>query len=463
MTEKLLRTDEIQTEAWKSSREPESASLELQGIHERSAAPWRLAWDHRRFLLRATGIGLVCSLAVAFLIPTRYRSTARLMPPDQGSSGMGMAMLAAASSGAAGMTNQLGSGLGSLAGDLLGMKNSSDLFVGVLGSHSMQDDLIDKFNLRKEYRDRRIEDARDDLDKHTSFTVDRKSGIIKIEVTDHDPKKAAAMAGEYVDRLNEVVAHLNTSAAHRERVFLEDRLVQVKADLESSEKNFSTFASKNTTIDIQSQAKAMIESGAELQGQLIATQTELQGLRQIYSDNNVRIRAMQARVDEIKKQLQKIVGQREDASAQVQSDPPDETLYPSIRKLPIIGVSYADLYRNTRVEEAVFEVLTKEYELAKVQEAKETPSVKVLDVPDVPEKKSFPPRILVTALGTMLVLGGALLFVFGQTQWDAVEDSDARKALALEVYTTVRARVTKGSSNGSSANGSSAGHAGSHS
>lgn len=462
MTEKLLRTDAIQTETWKSDHEPENGSDALKMIHERSAAPYRLAWSHRKFLLRATGIGLVCSLAVAFLIPTRYRSTARLMPPDQGGSGMGMAMLAAATGGA-GMTNQLGSGLGSIASDLLGMKNSSDLFVGVLGSHNMQDDLINKFNLRKEYRDRRIEDARDDLDKHTNFTVDRKSGIIKIEVTDHDPKKAAAMAGEYVDRLNEVVAHLNTSAAHRERVFLEDRLVQVKADLESSEKNFSTFASKNTTIDIQSQAKAMIESGAELQGELIATQTELQGLRQIYSDNNVRIRTMQARVDEIKRQLQKIVGQREDASAQAQSDPPDETLYPSIRKLPIIGVSYADLYRNTRVEEAVFEVLTKEYELAKVQEAKETPSVKVLDVPDVPEKKSFPPRILVTALGTMLVLGGALLFVFGRTQWEAVEDSDARKALAMEVYSTVRARMTKESSNGSSANGSGAGHAESHS
>jgi capsule polysaccharide export protein KpsE/RkpR len=460
MTDKLLRTDEIQTEAWRS--EPENGSLDLKRIHERSAAPWRLAWNHRRFLLRVTGIGLACSLATAFLIPTRYRSTVRLMPPDQGSSGMGMAMLAAATGGAAGMTGQMGSSLGSLAGDMLGMKNSSDLFVGILGSHNMQDDLINKFNLRKEYHDRKIEDARDDLDKRTDFTADRKSGIIKIEVTDHDPKKAAAMAGEYVDRLNEVVAHLNTSAAHRERIFLEDRLVQVKADLESSEKNFSTFASKNTTIDIQSQAKAMIESGAELQGQLIATQTELQGLRQIYSDNNVRIRTMQARVDEIKRQLQKIVGQREDASAQVQGDPPDDTLYPSIRKLPIIGVSYADLYRDSRVEEAIFEVLTKEYELAKVQEAKETPSVKVLDVPDVPEKKSFPPRIVITVLGTILALAGALLFVFGQTRWEAVEDSDARKALAIEVYSTVRARMTKGSTNGSSTNGSNASHLESH-
>jgi len=454
MTEKLLRTEhQIQTESWKG-HESENVSLALVTLHERSAAPYRLAWNSRRFLFRVTGIGFLCSLIIAFLIPTRYRSTARLMPPDQGGTGM-MAMLAAASGGSGGgssgsITNSLGPSLGSIAGDLLGMKNSSDLFVGILNSHNLQDDVINKFNLRKEYHDRRIEDARDDLDRHTNFTVDRKSGIIKLEVTDHNPKKAASMAGEYVDRLNEVVAHLNTSAAHRERVFLEDRLVQVKAELESSEKNFSSFASKNTTIDIQSQAKAMIESGAALQGQLIADETELQGLRQIYSDSNLRVRAMQAQVDEIQRQLQKIVGQRESGSATQPSDPSDQMPYPSIRKLPIVGVGYADLYRETRVDEAIFEVLTKEYELAKVQEAKETPSVKILDAPDIAEKKSFPPRTLFTLLGTALAFGGGLLVVFGRTQWEAVENDDARKALALEVYSTVRARLTKTSGNGSS-------------
>jgi uncharacterized protein involved in exopolysaccharide biosynthesis len=458
MTEKLLRTDQIQTESWKG-HETENPSVALVTLHERSAAPWRLAWNSRKFLFRVTGIGFLCSLVIAFLIPTRYRSTARLMPPDQGGSGM-MAMLAAASSGSGGggsITNSLGPSLGSIAGDLLGMKNSSDLFVGILGSHNLQDDLINKFNLRKEYHDRKIEDARDDLDRHTNFSVDRKSGIIKLEVTDHDPKKAAAMAGEYVDRLNEVVAHLNTSAAHRERVFLEDRLVQVKSDLESSEKDFSSFASKNTTIDIQSQAKAMIESGAALQGQLIAAETELQGLRQIYSDSNLRVRALQAQVEEIQRQLQKIVGQRESGSAPEQGDPTDQTLYPSIRKLPLIGVGYADLYRDTRVKEAIFEVLTKEYELAKVQEAKETPSVKILDTPDIPEKKYFPPRTLFTLLGAILAFGAGLFVVFGRTQWEAVDNEDARKALAIEVYSTVRTRLTKRIANGSS-NGNGVGH-----
>ena len=253
---------------------------EIELRRARAVVTQRLVWGNRRFISRATVAGVLLSTVIAFLIPKRFQSTARLMPPDQGSSGMGMgvAMLAAASGN---ITNQLGSGVGSMAGDLLGLKNSSDLFIGVLQSRTVQDDLITKFNLKKVYWDRRIEDAREDLAKHTDLVADRKSGIITIEVVDADPRRAAAMAGEYVSELNRVVVLLNTSSAHRERVFLEDRLTQVKQDLETAEQNFSQFATKNTALDIPTQGKAMIESAAILEGQLIAAQTELQGLKQI--------------------------------------------------------------------------------------------------------------------------------------------------------------------------------------
>ena len=130
---------------------------------------------------------------------------------------MGMAMLAAAGGN---LGSQLGSGLGSMAGDLLGFKSSSDLFIGVLQSRTVLDDVINKFNLRKVYSDRRIEDAREDLQEKTTVSADRKSGIITIEVVDRNPRQAAAMAGEYINELNRVVTQLNTSSAHRERVFL---------------------------------------------------------------------------------------------------------------------------------------------------------------------------------------------------------------------------------------------------
>jgi capsule polysaccharide export protein KpsE/RkpR len=182
-----------------------------------------------------------------------------------------------------------------MAGNLLGLKSTGALFVGVLQSQSVEDDLINKFNLQKLYWDRHIEDARDDLEARTDVTEDRKSGIIVLKVTDKSPSRSAAMAHEYVEQLNRVLALVSTSSAHRERVFLEGRLSQVKQDLESAENNFSNFASKNTALDVPAQGKAMIEAAATLEGELIAARTELQGLQQIYADGNVRVRATRAR------------------------------------------------------------------------------------------------------------------------------------------------------------------------
>ena len=337
-------------------------------------------------------------------------------------------------------------GLGGLAGDLLGVKSSGALFVGILGSETVQDRLIDEFQLMKVYHDRKIEDARKDLAERTEVSEDRKSGIITIGVTDHDPNRAAGMAKAYVGELDRLVAQVSTSSARRERVFLEGRLEKVKGDLDLAAKNFSQFASKNSAIDIPAQGKAMVEAAAVLQGQLIAAQSELSGLEQIYTGNNVRVRAVQARVNELQKKLNEI------GSAGTQGGSPAEnSLYPSIRKLPLLGVTYADLYRQTKIQETVYELLTQQYELAKVQEAKEIPTVKVLVPAIVPTKKTFPPRILIALLGTMLGITLAMMWILGKTQWDLVGESDPRRVFATEVFTTVHARLPMFSRNGAGA------------
>jgi len=407
-----------------------------------SVAYLRLLWESRRFVTRIVFYGLLASTLIAFLIPARYKSTARLMPPDNSQSG-GLAMAAAALSGGAG---GLG-GLGGIASEMLGLKSTSDIFVGILSSRTVQDKLIQQFDLKKLYRDRRMEDARKDLAEHTDISVDRKSQIITIAVTDHEPKRAAALGEAYVEELNRLVAELSTSSARRERIFLEERLQAVSQDLEAAEKEFSQFSSKNSAIDIKEQGKAMVEAAATLQGQLIAAGSELEGLKQIYTDNNVRVRSVKARMNELKHQLEKLGGKGEDAAAP--SDQQQASLYPSIRKLPLLGVTYADLYRRTRVQEAVFESLTKEYELAKVQEVKEIPTVKVLDSPNIPDKKSFPPRMLIMFLGTAFAFAIATTWVFGKEAWNQTDSSDARKAFAQEVFSTVKASLPKFAQNGS--------------
>lgn len=396
----------------------------------------RLFWENRRLLWRAAIVGLFASVITAFLIPVRYQSVTRLMPPDdQSSSGLGMLAAMAGSSGA--------SGLAGMAGDLLGIKSSGDLFIGILGSDTIQDDLIHQFQLMKVYHDSNIEDARKDLAEHTAISAERKSGIISITVTDHDPKRAAAMAQAYVSELNVLVAQLSTSSARRERIFLEGRLQNVKADMDSAEQKFSVFASKNTAIDIPEQGKAMVDAAATLQGELIAAQAELSGLQQIYTENNVRVRAEQAHVEELQKKLNEVAG------AGTQTDlENDDSLYPSIRKLPLLGVTYADLYRQTKIEETVYELLTQQYELAKVQEAKEIPTVKVLDPALVPTKKAFPPRTVIVVLGTLLGLTLAMTWIAGKTRWDAVDANDPRKAFAMEVFTTAQTRFPRFMRNG---------------
>src|SRR5882762_8683908 len=218
-----------------------------------SVAYLRLLWEHRRLLARVVLSGLLASTLLAFLIPVRFESTARLMPPDNQSGGLAAA--AATLSGGAG-------GLGGIATDMLALKSTSDSFVGILASRTVQDKLIQQFDLKKLYGDRRMEDARKDLTERTGIGVDRKSQIITITVTDHDPKRAAAMAQAYVEELNRLVAELSTSSARRERIFLEERLRAVNQDLEAAEKEFSQFSSKNTAIDIKEQGKAMVEAAA---------------------------------------------------------------------------------------------------------------------------------------------------------------------------------------------------------
>ena len=423
-------------------REPDLDPELIVGLEVPERAPRRmvarlsLLWQERLFLFRCAAIAFVSCAILVFLIPVRYTSTTQLMPPDQ--VGQGLATTLAA------LTKGGSSELGTIGSELLGLRTSSDLFIGVLHSRTVQDDLINKFDLRKLYGVKKIEVARKQLTNRTDVTSDRKSGIITVKVMDRDPQRAAAMAREYVNELNQIVVTLNTSAAHKEREFLETRLGQVQQDLEAAEKDFSKFASQNTALDVKEQGKALIGAAAELEGQLIAAQTQLEGLRQIYTNENVRVRSLEARIAEYRRQLKKLNGNEEtsadSSNAQGAQSDQSQDLYPTIRRLPILGVTWADLYRRSKVEEVVFETLTKQYEIAKVEEARETPSVKVLDAADVPEQKSFPPRTLFVLLGTFLVLAAASGWVLGRERWREVDPSDPGKVLAMDILQTIQRR-----------------------
>jgi len=384
---------------------PHAAALALSVVNLLSA--------HRRQLVRLTVGALLFFAVVAFLIPARYESVARLMPPDQSSTGTALLGALAARGGDL---------LGSVAGDVLGLRTSGATVVGILTSRTVQDDLINQFDLRKVYWRTRYEDTRRLLEKRTTISEDKKSGIITIAVQDSDPQRATAMAHAYIEDLNRRVSQLTTSSAHRERVFLEDRLRAVKDQLDQATSQLSRFSSRNMTFDPAIQGKAMIEAASTLQGQLIAAETELSGLQQIYGPQNARVKSASARVGELRAKLRAMSS----ASA---AGSKDAHLYPSLEQLPLLGNTYYDLARQAKINEAVFEALTKQYELAKVEEAKELPSIKVLDEPAVPESKVWPPRLMIIIFGTLMAFFLGVAFVAGKEQFDQVAVEDPRREL----------------------------------
>lgn len=396
-----------------------------------TTAEWLwVLWERRGFLARVAVWSLILSTIVAFVIPKRYESTTRLMPPDA-QSGSGMAMMAA-------LAGKGGLGLSSMAGDLLGLKSSGALFIDILRSRTVEDRIINRFDLRKVYYDRYWEDARKDLTRYTEVSEDRKSGVITITVTDRDPGRAALIAQGYVDELDRLVAEVSTSSARRERIFIEQRLQSVRQDLDNASRRFSEYASQNTAIDITAQAKATVEAASRLEGELIAARSQLQGLEQIYSKDSVRVRSLQATVNELGSQLHRIGGDASDPSPNQNAAGGKSAAqeFPSIRQLPLLGVKWADLYRETKVQETVYELLTQQYELAKIQEAKEIPTVKVLDAAYVPEKKSFPPRLLLMISGMLLAVCAGAVWILGRSVWQQIDSSDPRKQLGQELFAT---------------------------
>ncbi len=384
----------------------------------------RLLWTERRLTLVITGVGTLLSLLIVLLLPTIYTSTTRLMPPDGASSGSNLLSLMSAASPAA-------SSVGSA---LLGVKSPDAIFIGVLGSRTVEESLVTRFDLLRAYKKRFMEDACKQLAANTRIEEDTKSGIITISVEDKSPVVASQIAQGYVEELDRVMTLNSTSAARRERVFLEGRLKEIKQDLDASSSELSLFSSKSKTIDVPSQAKAMVEAGLKLQADLATARSEVAALRQTYSEDNVRMRSATARVAELQNQMNKITGSSQEPGSTGYTVGTD---YPSMRELPALGLAYADIDRRVRVDEALWEALTKQYELAKVQEARELPSVRVLDRANVPQR-----RVLSHAEAASVLLGALLSFftacivVLAKAVWDEMDAQDERKRLVSDIVNT---------------------------
>jgi capsule polysaccharide export protein KpsE/RkpR len=400
--------------------------------------PWvsnaTLLWANRHILGRAAALAFVLSALTAFILPNQYESTTRIMPPEQATGGA--AMLAAL----VGKGSAMG-GLAGLAGGMLGGHTNGALFISLLHSGTISGHLIDRFQLQHVYRKRYVEDTGKKLARKTTISEDVKSGVITIVVEDTDRSRARDLAQAYVDELNTLVARVDTSSARREREFIEQRLQAVGRDLQQAQVEMSEFSTKNAAIDIKEQTRAMVDAGARLQGQLVASESELDSLQQIYGSQNVRVRAAEARVDALRRELER----ESDGNSLHPSEQASEDTrpYPALRQLPALAVPWANLYRRVRIQDTVYESLSAQYETARIEEAKSIARVSVIDLPGLAERKSSPHRLIIILVSTLLALVLTTLFLLVQRSWLGIHETDTRKVLARQMAATLVSYPTR--------------------
>jgi capsule polysaccharide export protein KpsE/RkpR len=392
-----------------------------------------LVWTGRRFVIRMSVLMATLTLLLTLLTPNTYRSTTRLMPPDSRTMSGMLSM--------ADLTSRAGSSeLGWFGSNLPGTQSTGALLVAILRSRTSHERLVDQFDLTRRYARFGLRTQKEDvcreLEDKTEISEDRKSGIITISVSDRDRQQAAALANAYVDQLNRLIASLNTSAARREREFLEQRLAEVKKTLNEADHKLAQFSSKSATLDPKQQGAAMVEAAATLQGHLIAAQSELRAMQEIYSDNSVRVLSLRARISELKKQLAALSGTKVTGNPGAPGKDAPDLPMPSIRQIPVLSETYIDLARQAKIEEAMYQFLTQQYEVARVQEAKEIPTIRVLDPANVPLRKSGPHRLLMTLVGFTVGAMFGCLWLIGTRERQA--SSGLYQSLVADILRSIQ-------------------------
>ena len=341
---------------------------------------------HKRFIVRFVLGAAVLGTVVAFLLPVRYEAKIVLLPPQQNSS-IGSALL-----GQLGNMESLGA-LASLAGGSLGIKNPADMYVSLLTSRTVEDALIQRFGLMKEYHEKRMSDTRKVFESRTTAVAGTKDGLIRISVEDRDPKRAADLANGYVEEFRKLSASLAITEAARRRSFFEGQLQQAKDNLTKSEEAMRKTQQSTGVLQIDSQARALIEAAAILRGQVVAKQVQIQSMRSFAAEDNPRLILAKQELAALQKQLEQLAGSQHDTGSDINL---------SKGRVTESGMEYLNRFRDLKYSETVFELLAKEFEVAKLDEAREGAIVQVVDAAVSPDKKSFPPRVLIVVLMTLI-------------------------------------------------------------
>lgn len=329
----------------------------------------------------------VFTAIIVLIVPVTFTATTTMLPPQKESSA---SMLLGQIGGLASLV-----GGGGGAASMLGLKNPADLYIGLLQSQTVEDGIVDQLHLKKRYKAKRGSDARNALKGRTKIVAE-KSSLISISVKSHDPKEAAAIANAYVAHLHLLLSHLSVTEAAQRRVFFAQQAEEEKNKLADAEVALEQTEQKTGIIQPQGQAQAVIATIMQLRAQISASEVELAALRTSATDQNSQVITLQSQIAGLKVQLSDFEKGHPGAAAVA-----GNVLTPTTQ-VPAASLEYIRKMRDVRYHETLYDFMARQYEMARVDEAKQGQVIQVVDPALVPDRKSWPPRSLLTLLAFVL-------------------------------------------------------------
>ena len=376
----------------------------------------------RRWVLIAVVflVAAVIGVGIALLLPVRYTAEVTILPPQQQSSSLSSAL-----------ASQFG-GLGSmaaLAGGGLGLKSQNDMYVSMLKSRIVEDALIKRFDLMTEYQRRYLSETRKVFEKRATVEGGLKDSLIHISFEDSSPKRAAEIANAYVDQFRVLSQHLAITEAAQRQLFLEQQVVQTKGQLTDAEEAMKQTQQKTGLIELDSQARALIESAAYLRAQIGAKQVQIEGMRSYATDQNAGVKQAEQELASMRTQMEKLTGSKDT----------DGMIVPK-GQVTEAGLEYVRKMRDVKYYETEYALLSRQLELARLDEAKEGAMIQVVDPAYPPDKRSFPKRTLIVLISAAAGLCIGMLIALIQARFESMKrDPSTRTVLAL-IWMALRRR-----------------------
>jgi uncharacterized protein involved in exopolysaccharide biosynthesis len=370
--------------------------------------------ERKRMIFWTTAVFAILAITASLLLSSRYTATVTLLPPQQDAS-MG-AML----------SSQLGSlgGVAALAGSSLGLKNANEMYISMLQSRTVEEAMVEHFGLMQEYHTRYLVDARKKFEANTTLDGSGKDGMIHISVEDHEPRRAAELANGYVDQFRALSQHLAITEAAQRRLFFEQELEKAKNNLADAEEAMKRTELATGVIQLDSQARALIESAASLRAQITTREVQIQGMRTYATGENAQLVQAERELDSLRAQLARLGGSEDSGG---------EFLLPK-GKVPEAGLEYVRKLRDVKYAETIFEILARQFEMAKLDEAKQGAVIQVVDAAVPPEKRSFPKRSLMVigAAVAGFIIGVLIALLGGSVRRMKVDPETGAKLSALK-------------------------------